>query len=78
MARQATASLLPNQGAWHSGTLPPWLTADLVSAKVSELEVEVEVQHAVLWLDVAVVHAALMEVHHGQQDLGEVVTGQRF
>ena len=49
---------------------------DLVSAKVRELQVEVGVQHTVLWLNVTVVDATLVQVHDGQQDLCEVVTGQ--
>lgn len=34
------------------------------------------VQYAVLWFDVPMEHAPLVEVHHSQQCLGEVVTGQ--
>ena len=49
---------------------------DLVSAKVRELQVEVVVEHTVLWLNVTVVDATLVQVHDGQQDLCEVVTGQ--
>ena len=34
------------------------------------------VEHAVLRLDVSVENTSLMEVHHSQQRLGEVVAGQ--
>lgn len=62
-------------GRWYTTSTTE---EDLVSAKVRELQVEVAVQHTVLWLNVTVVDATLMQVHDGQQDLCEVVTSQRL
>ena len=47
----------------------------LVCSKVSQFEVEVPVQHTVLRLDVAMEDSSLVEVHHSQQCLCEVVAG---
>lgn len=51
---------------------------NLVCSKVCEFEVEVVVEYAVLRFDVPMVHTPLMEVHHCQQCLREVVACQRL
>ena len=52
------------------------MISDLVGAKVSELEVEMAVQYAVLRFDVAVIDTTLVKVHDSEEDLDEVVTSQ--
>ena len=48
----------------------------LVGAKVSELEVKVVIQDTVLRFDISVEHTPLVQVHHCQQGLDEIVAGQ--
>ena len=45
----------------------------LVGSKVCQLQVEVFVQHTVLWLDISVKHTSLVKVHYSQEYLSEVV-----
>lgn len=45
----------------------------LVGSKVCQLQVEVFVQHTVLWLDVSMKHTSLVKIHYSQEYLSEVV-----